>query len=457
MASNDVRTHTPSPTPSEENRKNARDDMMKNALEMFMNKSSQSYDDFLKSFTTLKESKPDVVPSLAERKKLDKSLESELGDNKCQPTSVNIEGPVKSTRNIVNDIKRRKMGKVIVQKGTNPGLQEEEIEEQVLGNGEVSNRLAHSNVIRTGRVKVDNFVETEDDDESLLCEYNASFSAGSISSHSSKLCPAHCNTQSGVDKDVMSIQSSSVTDKLLMDFMMDLQNELEGRSDVTNSNLKTDHINGQLNTSADIQAFIQTKHKRELKKTVPNEGRNADKSESGDELVDFDDDESDAALTLCDETKNENVEVKIKPGELELMANDEKGAVQSKLSKLNDIYKHALMDSEGVMQTAAARHPMEEGTATEEYLARETTLLFPGQIEEQDNVMTQTRNTLLDFKAIYKEPSLGADKQVDSHICDTSVEAFQLDETFDYDNVVLTPKFSMEDMTRLKQMEVVMT
>lgn len=48
--------------------------------------------------------------------------------------------------------------------------------------------------------------------------------------------------------------------------------------------------------------------------------------------------------------------------------------------------------------------------------------------------------------------------QVDSQICDTSVEPFQLDDTFDYDNVVLTPKYSIEDMSRLKQiMEAMMS
>lgn len=233
---------------------------------------------------------------------------------------------------------------------------------------------------------------------------------GSISSHSSRLRPASCITQSVVDKHATPVQGSSVTDKLLMDFMADLQNELEGKSDVTFSNPKTDSAHDQLNTSADIQAFIQTKHKH-VHVSRKND-RNADKSESGDELVNFDDDDCDAALTLCNETKNENIEVKIKSGDLELMADDEKSVVQSKHSKVNDIYKHALMDSEGVMQTAAARHPMEEGTATEEYLARETTLLFPGQIEEQEDVKTQTRDTLLDFKATYKEPSSGAEKQV---------------------------------------------
>ena len=33
--------------------------------------------------------------------------------------------------------------------------------------------------------------------------------------------------------------------------------------------------------------------------------------------------------------------------------------------------------------------------------------------------------------------------------CSNEVEAFSLDENFDYDNVVLTPKYSPEDMERI--------
>jgi hypothetical protein len=47
-------TGTPSPTPSEDNRKNNRDDTMYSALDKVMGNSVQSYEDFLNSFTFLK-------------------------------------------------------------------------------------------------------------------------------------------------------------------------------------------------------------------------------------------------------------------------------------------------------------------------------------------------------------------------------------------------------------------
>ncbi|WAR02964.1 hypothetical protein MAR_009522 [Mya arenaria] len=144
----------PSPTPSEDNRKNVRDDLMQNALENFMSRAPQSYDDFVDSFSTLKQCKPALVPSLAERKLAGHTPAPTGLTDQTEPSD---DGPVKSTRNIVNDIKRRRLGKVIV--GRKPEEDKgEEIEEQVLSEGNVSCRLGKSNVIRTGAVKANDVV-----------------------------------------------------------------------------------------------------------------------------------------------------------------------------------------------------------------------------------------------------------------------------------------------------------
>lgn len=47
-------TGTSSPTPSEDNRQNNRDDSMYSALDKIMGNTVQTYDDFLNSFTFLK-------------------------------------------------------------------------------------------------------------------------------------------------------------------------------------------------------------------------------------------------------------------------------------------------------------------------------------------------------------------------------------------------------------------
>jgi len=75
--------------------------------------------------------KPELVPSLAARKK----QANDDGVQPCPPTqpAVNDEdlNPVKCTRNVVNDIKRRRLGKIIT--GNKPGTQQqsEEIETEV--------------------------------------------------------------------------------------------------------------------------------------------------------------------------------------------------------------------------------------------------------------------------------------------------------------------------------------
>jgi len=49
--------NAPSPTPSEDNQRNERDDLMSKALDGIMNSQVQSYDNFVNNFLFLKESK----------------------------------------------------------------------------------------------------------------------------------------------------------------------------------------------------------------------------------------------------------------------------------------------------------------------------------------------------------------------------------------------------------------
>ena len=54
------------------------------------------------------------------------------------------------------------------------------------------------------------------------------------------------------------------------------------------------------------------------------------------------------------------------------------------------------------------------------------------------------------FIQLFQEnPPQQAARTSDDTVCTDAVEAFTLDEDFDYDNVILTPKFSAEDMAIL--------
>lgn len=115
----------------------------------------------------------------------------------------------------------------------------------------------------------------------------------------------------------------------------------------------------------------------------------------------FDDEDCDGAIDLCNDTANNEIEIKIRSGQLEQVAENEVSETERRTNKLNEIYKNVLMDSEGVVRTAAAeRAEMEEtGTAQDEY--KET--VFPGQIEDNTDVPATENLTYLEFKATYRQ------------------------------------------------------
>ncbi|XP_061174918.1 uncharacterized protein LOC133184055 [Saccostrea echinata] len=78
-------------------------------------------------------------------------------------------------------------------------------------------------------------------------------------------------------------------------------------------------------------------------------------------------------------------------------------------------------------------------------------LLNPGEVEDLGSpsaIKMKNKERILDFSATYRTEVLLTEESVEE--CSSEVTAFCLDEDFDYDNVVLTPKFTAEEMEFLR-------
>lgn len=79
------------------------------------------------------------------------------------------------------------------------------------------------------------------------------------------------------------------------------------------------------------------------------------------------------------------------------------------------------------------------------------TVLNPGEVEDQESprrIMNKDQERILDFSATYRTEVVLTSESTEE--CSNEVTAFCLDENFDYDNVVLTPKFTVEEVAFLK-------
>lgn len=77
-------------------------------------------------------------------------------------------------------------------------------------------------------------------------------------------------------------------------------------------------------------------------------------------------------------------------------------------------------------------------------------LINPGEVEVLPSVTPATqKDRILDFSAREGTP---VSTESDDQVCHDEVEPFSLDKDFDYDNVILTPKFSAEDVELMKSL-----
>ena len=189
------------------------------------------------------------------------------------------------------------------------------------------------------------------------------------------------------------------TDRLLQNFLADLQNE--------SNEEKSTHENSAIpgpTVSSDIQSFINQSNTKSNTKKDGNDKKSVKTSKTEKEIdsgedVSFDDDDCDDAIDLCEDDIDREIKVNIKPGELEELKLSENFAVEKRNSKLTEIYKCTLMDSEGVVRTAERMEEELNGTADEEDVKE---IVFPGQVEDSEENSVCKTMTMLEFKATYR-------------------------------------------------------
>ncbi|XP_012504997.1 PREDICTED: uncharacterized protein C11orf74 homolog [Propithecus coquereli] len=82
-------------------------------------------------------------------------------------------------------------------------------------------------------------------------------------------------------------------------------------------------------------------------------------------------------------------------------------------------------------------------------------LLLPGEVEQEVSTSMPSCNPSVDQPltlAVKPKPTVkGTEKQMEEILGD-EVQPFSLDEEFDYDNVILTPKFSLAEIETIKEL-----
>jgi len=181
-----------------------------------------------------------------------------------------------------------------------------------------------------------------------------------------------------------------VTEELLAKFLADLQNESDSSSGkVQSSDDKKPIVSVPCSSDLDIQAFItKKKEKNQRRKGSSDEG-------NVNENINFDDDDCDAALLMCDDADTNKITIPVSFEDLEEVAKNEISEDEKRRSKLSEIYKSALMDSEGNMCTS----PPDE-VVRDELDTRGGNIVFPGQIEEEEHVIPRRKRTILEFKVV---------------------------------------------------------
>ncbi|KAL4224839.1 hypothetical protein ACF0H5_015535 [Mactra antiquata] len=435
---------TPSPTPSEDNRKNNGEIAMKNALDKVMTNPVQSYDEFLNSFTYLKQGMQEVKITTKKQPSNVTSIlmgrSTLIQDKTEQPASSSI---AKANSKLEDNTK--KVSKLLPIS--------DDIEEEILDDGDVSSRISQTKYIRTGSmVKFDNFVEDDDNCDLDITEgegYMASFSTDNSRNRGDDGSDnIHQDNNDGIDNMAELCQSMSLdeksTDKLLMNFLADLQNEMNVETNSDSRSISKDPTVNS-NSAMDIENFLKRNKTQRLVET--DTIGNDDSDDNNDNETD-DDNDDDATDLLKDDSECNDVKVTINKLKLD---NELKESIkENRQTRMKEIYKNALMDSEG--NTCIRGYNDDDGKEKEndEDMFDVKNLVFPGQVEETSDEAVYENETLLDFKATYRDTDQTADVTSREDVCSDAIQPFKLDENFDYDNVVLTPKFSTDDLKLLK-------
>ncbi|XP_021347981.1 uncharacterized protein C11orf74 homolog [Mizuhopecten yessoensis] len=103
-------------------------------------------------------------------------------------------------------------------------------------------------------------------------------------------------------------------------------------------------------------------------------------------------------------------------------------------------------DSQGeITRASIAARELSEAIST---VDSRSDVINPGEVEDLPSVKPVTqKDQTLDFSAKFLE---GGPIKDDHQECSDEVEPFSLDRDFDYDNVILTPKYSQEDVNLMK-------
>ncbi|XP_069325939.1 intraflagellar transport-associated protein isoform X2 [Eulemur rufifrons] len=82
-------------------------------------------------------------------------------------------------------------------------------------------------------------------------------------------------------------------------------------------------------------------------------------------------------------------------------------------------------------------------------------LLLPGEVEQEVSTSMPSYSPSVDqplSRAVKPKPTVTATEKQMEEILGDEVQPFSLDEEFDYDNVILTPKFSLAEIETIKEL-----
>ncbi|XP_062617656.1 midasin-like [Saccostrea cucullata] len=246
--------------------------------------------------------------------------------------------------------------------------------------------------------------------------------------------------EDGEKTSIMSQKSptgSDVTSKLKFDnFVMDCMENEEGDSDEP----EEDFMSGGY-----LASFSAQDNKVSSSKAC-SEGNSKENKlpVSDEETEDIDNllqDNSDKSRVLNIPSKSQNTDFPIK-------ASDQ-GCVS--IEKTNSLLDSNNPVSELDLQRECAQCSEQLSSEDRVGAPPSDSLLNPGEVEDPGSpsaIQMENKERILDFSATYRTEVLLTEESVEE--CSNEVTAFCLDEDFDYDNVVLTPKFTAEEMEFLK-------
>lgn len=442
-------TISTSMTPLEENRQNKIDDSMYAALDKVMANTEQSYDEFVNAFTYLKQG----LTNSAVRKPAGHTKGvSPVCTSKCKSKRDKVKTESLLACTLSTNSEQTANVLEIVQK---PNSVMDDVEEEILcEDGFIPSRMTKQ-IITGSVVKFDNFVDPHEDNfgesdddveqdidgyETHAEGYHASFSQSDRQVQKMTRCQATDNIRRHLSADHVDISNmltsqmtldKNSTDKLLLNFLADLQNEMNN----TISSVQTPA------EDREAMSIIVQKIDTEVMSINTQSDKIKSKIDEEIDLIKFDDDDCESALTSCDHSCSKDIKVIINQRELKRMADCEQRHDINGTAKSNKIHNAVSMDSEGLLRTNKI---VNNDNSQAKQSNSKVDVLYPGQIQECYDVPGSEHKRYLDFKAKYVEKS--ANNQITEENDSNVIQAFQLDDDFDYDNVILTPKWSLQEL-----------